>query len=110
MSKKLVDKYTYRIEWSSEDSFHIARCLEFPSLSADGKTPEKAIAEIKKVVLASIKWMKEEKEILPEPIGAKKFSGKYALRLPKDVHREAALKAAEQGISLNQYFLTKICG
>ena len=110
VAKKQVDKYTYRIEWSAESSCHIARCLEFPSLTADGSTPEKAILEIKKVIVAAIKWMKEDGEAVPEPLGAKSYSGKYALRMPKDIHREASLKAAEQGISLNQYLLSKICG
>ena len=55
MKKNLVDKYTYRVEWSKEDNFHIARCLEFPSLSTDGSTPERAISEMKKVVAESIR-------------------------------------------------------
>jgi predicted HicB family RNase H-like nuclease len=110
MRKKLVDKYTYRVEWSKEDNFHIASCLEFPSLSTDGPTPEKAISEIKKVVAESIKWMKEEGEEIPTPFGEKDYSGKYALRMPVDIHREAAIKAAEQGVSLNQYLLAKISG
>ena len=108
MPKKTVDKYTYRVEWSKDDSTHIARCLEFPSLSADAATPEKAISEIKKVVKATIKWMQEEGEVVPVPLGEKKFSGKYALRMPIDIHREVAIKAAEQGVSLNQYLLYKI--
>jgi len=60
MSNEIADKYTYRVGWSEEDGVHIARCLEFPSLAAHGSTPETALAEIKKVVSASIKWMQEE--------------------------------------------------
>ncbi len=29
-SHKIIEKYTYRVEWSEEDQLHIARCLEFP--------------------------------------------------------------------------------
>lgn len=26
----VIEKYTYRVEWSEDDKVHIARCLEFP--------------------------------------------------------------------------------
>jgi predicted HicB family RNase H-like nuclease len=104
----LVDHYTYRMEWSKEDDTHIARCLEFPSLAAHGDTSEKALTEIKKAVKASIKWMKEEKEEIPEPLGEADYSGNYALRMGKEKHRELTIEAKEYGISLNQLLLSKI--
>ncbi len=42
----LIEKYTYRIEWSEEDNTHISRCLEFPSSAAHSDTAEKALKEI----------------------------------------------------------------
>jgi predicted RNase H-like HicB family nuclease len=58
-TNKLIEKYTYRIEWSEEDKLHIARCLEFPSLAAHDSTVEGALREIEKVVEESINWMRE---------------------------------------------------
>jgi predicted RNase H-like HicB family nuclease len=58
----MIDKYTYRLEWSDEDNCHVARCIEFPSLGAYGKTAEKALKEIRAVVAASIAWMQGEKQ------------------------------------------------
>ena len=29
----MIDRYTYRITWSSEDGEHVGLCAEFPSLS-----------------------------------------------------------------------------
>ena len=110
MRKSQVDKYTYRVQWSKDDGAHIGRCLEFPSLSADGSTPEEALNEIKFVVKESIKWMKQNKESIPAPLGEKNYNGKYALRMPQDIHRELAIKAAEQGVSLNQYIVSKLVG
>ena len=52
---KIIEKYTYRIEWSEEDKVHIARCLEFPSLATHGDTAEEALHEIEKVVEETIK-------------------------------------------------------
>jgi len=108
MEKIDINKYTYRVQWSEEDQTHIARCLEFPSLSADGKTPEKALKEIKVVVKESVDWMIEDGEVLPQPFGLKEYSGKVVLRMPEQVHRSLAIEAAEQGTSLNQYALSKI--
>ncbi|MDR0642722.1 MAG: type II toxin-antitoxin system HicB family antitoxin [Treponema sp.] len=104
----LIDKYTYRVEWSEEDKVHIARCLEFPSLIAHGNTARKALLEIEKVVTESIKWMEEEKEPVPEPFGLKKFKGNLTLRVPSEIHKKLVIKSAEEGVSLNQYILSKI--
>lgn len=106
--KNKTDKYTYRIEWSEEDKAHIARCLEFPSLTAHGKTVEEALKEIEIAVSESIKWMEEEHESIPEPLGMKKFKGNITLRVPPEIHRELAIRSAEEGVSINQFVLAKL--
>jgi predicted HicB family RNase H-like nuclease len=103
-----IEKYTYRVEWSEEDKVHIARCLEFPSLMAHGNTARTALLEIEKVVAESVKWMEEEQEPVPEPFGLKKFKGNLTVRVPSEVHKELVIKSAEEGVSLNQYILSKI--
>ncbi len=107
-TSEFIDKYTYRVEWSEEDSTHISRCLEFPSLYAHGKTVEDALKEIRVVVKETVKWMQEEKEKIPEPFGLKKYKGHLTLRVPPDVHRTLVIKSAEQGVSINQYILSRI--
>ena len=104
----LVEKYTYRIEWSEEDNTHVARCLEFPSLSAHGSTANEALREIEFVVDETIKWMMEDKEEVPEPLGLKKFKGNLTLRVPPEIHKELAIKSAEEGVSINQWILSKL--
>lgn len=103
-----VKKYTYRIEWSEEDQAHLARCLEFPSLVAHGKTPEKALKEIEFVVTESIKWIEEEKGAVPEPLGVRHYKGNISLRVPPDLHRTLAILSAEQGVSINQMVLSRL--
>ena len=107
-SRKIIEKYTYRVEWSEEDQLHIARCLEFPSLAAHGKTIESALREIEKVVGKAVAWIKEENEEIPEPFGLKKYKGNLTLRVPAEVHRKLSIKSAEEGVSVNQYILSKI--
>jgi predicted RNase H-like HicB family nuclease len=106
--KKNIEKYTYRIEWSEEDQVHIARCLEFPSLATHGKTVAAALKEIEVVVAESIKWLEEDGEPVPEPLGLKKFKGNLTLRIPPEKHRELAMKSAEEGVSVNQFILSKL--
>jgi predicted HicB family RNase H-like nuclease len=103
-----AEKYTYRVEWSDEDNVHIARCLEFPSLLAHGNSIKKALAEIEQVVKETLVWMKEENESIPEPFGLKKYKGNLTLRIPSEVHKKLAIKSAEEGVSVNQYILSKI--
>ncbi|MCJ7472654.1 MAG: type II toxin-antitoxin system HicB family antitoxin [Actinobacteria bacterium] len=105
---KITEKYTYRVEWSEEDQLHIARCLEFPSLAAHSKTVGGALKEIEKVVEEEIAWIKEENEEIPEPFGLKKYKGNLTLRVPAEVHRKLSIKSAEEGVSINQYILSKI--
>jgi predicted RNase H-like HicB family nuclease len=106
--KNSIDKYTYRIEWSEVDQCHVARCLEFPSLAAHGNTTEEALREIEYVVAESIKWMQEEGEAAPEPLGLKKFKGLLTLRIPPEKHRDLAIRCAEEGISINRFILSRL--
>ena len=106
--KNEFEKYTYRIEWSEEDHCHVARCLEFPSLAVHGDTIEEALREIKYVLAESLKWMWEEGETVPKPLGLKKFKGHLSLRIPPEKHRELAIRCAEEGISLNQFILSRL--
>ncbi len=102
------DRYTYREEWSEEDGVYIARCLEFPSLLAHGESPESALSELRGVVASVVEDMTQTGESLPEPFGSKVYSGKLVLRLPKELHRGVAIRAAEEGVSLNQYLISKL--
>jgi predicted HicB family RNase H-like nuclease len=75
---------------------------------AHGNTPGRALLEIEKVVTACIDWMEEENEPIPEPCGLKKYKGKLTFRVPSEVHKKLVMKSAEEGVSLNQYILSKI--
>jgi predicted HicB family RNase H-like nuclease len=52
--------------------------------------------------------MREQGEEPPEPIALKHYSGKFMVRVPPEVHRDLALKAAEAGISLNRLASAKL--
>lgn len=105
---KTIDRYTYRVAWSEEDQEFVGSCAELPSLSWLDKSPGKALAGIRKVVADCIKDMEKSGEPLPEPIASRNFSGKFMVRVPPQLHRELALRAAETGISLNRLVTHKL--
>jgi predicted HicB family RNase H-like nuclease len=96
------DRYTYRVIWSEDDQEYVGLCAEFPSLSWLGKTPESVLKGIREVVEGVIKDMRDASEEIPEPISGKRYSGKFMVRVPPEVHRNLAIQAAESGVSLNR--------
>jgi predicted RNase H-like HicB family nuclease len=102
-----AEQYHYSVGWSEEDGVYIGRVAEFPSLAAHGKTLSSAFREIQKVVQAVLEDLAESGEPIPEPFSKRKYSGKLNLRLPAYLHRQLAIEAAQQGISLNQLITLK---
>lgn len=102
------DKYTYRVTWSEEDAQYVGLCAEFPSLSWLAQTPQVALKGIRKLVSDVIADMVSNGEPVPEPIATKRFSGKFVVRVPPDVHRQLALEAAEARVSLNRLASAKL--
>jgi predicted HicB family RNase H-like nuclease len=102
------DRYSYRVVWSEDDREYVGLCTEFPSLSWLGKTPESALKGIREVVDSVIKDMKRTGEEIPQPISGKRYSGKFMVRVPPEVHRNLAIQAAEAGISLNRIVGAKL--
>lgn len=102
------DHYTYRVTWSEDDEEYVGLCAEFPSLSWLAKTPELALKGIRNVVAEVVNDMKDNNENVPEPISIKHYSGKFMVRVPPEVHRELAIKAAEAGVSLNRLASAKL--
>jgi hypothetical protein len=44
------DHYTYHVTWSLEDGEHVGLCEQFPSLSWLDRSPEGALAGIRRLV------------------------------------------------------------
>lgn len=96
------DLYTYRVTWSEEDQEYVGLCSEFPSLSWLDESQELALKGIRELVADTIKDMKENREKVPEPFSTRKYSGKFMVRIPPEVHRKLAELAAEEGVSINR--------
>ena len=108
MAKAKNDKYTYRVMWSEEDGEYVGLCAEFPGLSWLARSPEAALKGIRKIVAKAISDMARNREAVPEPIALRRFSGKFVVRIPPEVHRQLALQAAETGVSINRLASAKL--
>ena len=107
MARK-IDRYTYRVTWSEEDQEYVGLCVEFPSISWLEESQEKALQGIRKLVAETIVDLKRNKETVPEAISARPYSGKFMVRVPPEVHRMLAIKAAESGVSMNRLVSSKL--
>ena len=102
------DRYSYRVIWSDEDSEYVGLCAEFPSLSWLAQTPEESLAGIRQVIAEVVSDLAVNKEAVPEPIAIKRYSGRFLLRIPPELHRQLVLEAAESNISLNRLASDKL--
>ena len=102
------DRYTYRVTWSEEDKEYVGLCVEYPSLSWLAPAPQEALEGIRQVVAEVIADLEANQERVPEPIALRRYSGKFTVRIPPDLHRRLALEAAESGVSLNRLASAKL--
>ena len=102
------DRFTYRVTWSEEDEEYVGLCAEFPSLSWLAGSPEAALAGIRAVVAEAVADMQASAEPVPEPIATRRYSGRFMVRIPPELHRRLTLEAAEAGVSLNRLASAKL--
>lgn len=104
------DLFTYRTFWSEPDREFVGLCAELPSLSWLGASHQQALAGIKKIVRDVLLDMTKTGETVPEPIATKRFSGELRVRLPPNLHRQLAIRAAEAETSLNRILIDDLSG
>ena len=103
-----TDHYTYRVTWSAEDAEYVGLCAEFPSLSWLEPTQEEAFSGIRSLVADCVADMQANNEPTPEPMADRTYSGKFIVRVPPETHRALAIRAAEEGVSLNRLVSVKL--
>lgn len=102
------DRYTYRVTWSGEDGEYVGLCAEFPSLSWLADSPEASLQGIRNLIAEVILDMQSNNEPIPQPLAVKRYSGKFTVRIPPDVHRSLAIQAAEADVSFNRLVSAKL--
>ncbi|MDO5669669.1 MAG: toxin-antitoxin system HicB family antitoxin [Corynebacterium sp.] len=103
-----ISHYTYRVTWSPEDGEYVATCAEFPSLSWLSDSQVEALTGLQLLIRDTVQDMAASGEAVPVAFADRAYSGKFNLRVGASLHRELALSAAEEGLSLNQYILRRL--
>lgn len=86
----------------------LATCAEFPSLSWLASSQIGALQGLEDLLRDVITDMDEQGEQIPQPFAERTYSGRFNLRVGQSLHRELAIHAAEDGMSLNQYVLRRL--
>lgn len=104
------EHYSFRVRWSREDEAFVGTVAEMPSLSWLADSQVEALLGIRELVEGVLVDMTAEGEVPPVPIADRAYSGKFLVRVPPEVHRQLALDAAEQQVSLNRLASARLNG
>jgi len=104
----IVDRYTYRLEWSEEDDEYVGLCAELPGLSWLARTPEAALRGVRKLVKETVSDLRSSGEPVPEPLSTRRYSGELRVRIPPVLHKRLSIEAAERRRSLNRLIIDKL--
>lgn len=105
-----ADHYSYRVRWSADDVGYVGTVAELPSLSWVDADPLAAFNGIRGLVAEVLADMASTGEEVPEAIADRPYSGKFMVRLTPEAHRQLALDAAEQRVSLNRLAAARLIG
>jgi predicted HicB family RNase H-like nuclease len=102
-AKARAARYLKIVEWSDEDACFVGSAPPLIGPCCHGMDKTKVYAELCRIVEEWVEIMEADGHKLPEPLAAKKFSGKFVLRLEPALHRRLAAKALAAGESLNTF-------
>jgi predicted HicB family RNase H-like nuclease len=98
---RVADQYIKLVEWSEEDQCYVGSSPGFIGPCCHGKDEAKVYKQLCGIVDEWVDIHEKEKLPLPESFAGKSFSGKFVIRVGKDLHKALAIKAAKSGASLN---------
>ena len=104
----LLQPYSRVVIPDPETKTFAAYIAEFPGCVAQGKSLTDALTQLEEVAEEWIDASLRAGHKIPEPVGVNEYSGKFALRLPRSLHREAGQISGREGVSLNQFFVSAI--
>jgi predicted RNase H-like HicB family nuclease len=104
--KTLLKRPYMRTVVPQEDGSYHAEIVEFPGCMATGETAAQALQTLEGVAESWLAAVLDAGQQVPLPLESNDYSGKLVLRMPRGLHRKAALLAEREGVSLNQLIAT----
>lgn len=100
---KKTDKYLKIVEWSDEDACYVGTCPGVIYGGIHGDDEIKVYRELCQAVSEALELYAADGKPLPPATANKEYSGRFVLRVDKELHREVAIRALRAGESLNSY-------
>ena len=100
---KAKDQYLKIVEWSEEDQCYVGTCPGLMLGGIHGNNETQVYKELCQAVEEWIEIYQEDREPLPAVTAGKEYSGKFVVRVGKDLHKALAIEALRHGESLNSY-------
>lgn len=107
---KPSDQYLKIVEWSEQDRCYLGTCPGLMLGGIHGDDEAKVYAELCEAVEEWIQVHQQDEDPLPPPTAGKDYSGKFVVRVGKDLHKKLAVEALREGVSLNSYCTRKLRG
>jgi len=107
---KRSDRYLKIVEWSEEDQCYVGTCPGLMLGGVHGQDETKVYRELCQAVDEWIEIYERDGTPLPEATAGKQYSGKFVLRVGKDLHKALAIGALRHGESLNEHCVRLLRG
>lgn len=101
------NKYLKLVEWSEQDKCYVGSIPGWIGKCCHGEDEMKVYGELTKILDEWINIYKMDGMPLPGPTN-KKYSGKFVLRTGTYLHKALAIKALNEGDSLNTFVIKKL--
>jgi antitoxin HicB len=103
-------KYRVDMYWSEEDGLYLAEVPELPGCLTHGETIAEAARNAEEAIEGWIETAGDMGWPIPRPSVEKHYSGRFLARVPRSLHARLAQAAERDGVSLNQYIVSKLSG
>jgi len=107
---KKSDQYLKIVEWSEEDQCYVGTCPGLMLGGVHGDNEAKVYKELCQAVEEWITIYQEDGASLPAATAGREFSGKFVIRVGKDLHKALAVDALRYGESLNSFCVDVLRG
>ena len=99
----------YSVELLTEvDGTYCASLVEIPGVTAAGNDPTRTLELLRDSFELWTVDARSKGEEVPAPLSEETVSGRFLLRLPRDLHARAAREAVRQGTSLNTWIVAAV--
>jgi len=100
---KPSDHYLKIVQWSEEDNCYVGTCPGLLRGGVHGDDEAEVYRELCGVVAETIELYQADGHPLPAATANKSYSGRFVLRVGKELHQALAIRALREGESLNSY-------